>query len=134
MPEICHHTGAALNVGCFLARKVLTAAAFGAFAWASVAQAAVSQPTYPKSDLLLVTTVINATNPYMASWIQGSKDLAGKLGVPVEVVQSNGSSQTELAGIQAQAAKGKKVVLVMNPVAASNVPACSPDDQFQRRL
>jgi ribose transport system substrate-binding protein len=73
--------------------------------------------------LLLVTTVINATNPYMASWIQGSKDLAAKLGVPVEVVQSNGSSQTELAGIQAQAAKGKKIVLVMNPVAASNVPA-----------
>ncbi len=83
----------------------------------------VSQKTYPKSDLLLVTTVINATNPYMASWIQGSKDLAAKLGVPLEIVQSNGSSQTELAGIQAQAAKGKKIVLVTNPVAASNVPA-----------
>src|SRR3984957_6397869 len=103
--------------------KFLTAALLGAFAWASVAPAEVSQPTYPKSDLLLVTTVINATNPYMASWIQGSKDLAAKLGVPLEVVQSNGSSQTELAGIQAQAAKGKKIVLVMNPVAASNVPA-----------
>jgi hypothetical protein len=34
--------------------------------------------------------------------IQGSKDLAAKLGVPLKVVQSNGSSQTELAGIQAQ--------------------------------
>jgi ribose transport system substrate-binding protein len=112
-----------VNVGFFLARKFLTAASFGAFAWALVAHAEVSQPTYPKSDLLLVTTVINATNPYMASWIQGSKDLAAKLGVPLEVVQSNGSSQTELAGIQAQAAKGKKIVLVMNPVAASNVPA-----------
>jgi hypothetical protein len=60
-----------VNVGFFLARKFLTAASFGAFAWASVAHAGVSQPTYPKSDLLLVTTVINATNPYMASWIQG---------------------------------------------------------------
>ena len=112
-----------VNVGFFLARKFLAAASFGVFAWASVAHAEVSQPTYPKSDLLLVTTVINATNPYMASWIQGSKDLAAKLGVPLEVVQSNGSSQTEMAGIQAQAAKGKKIVLVMNPVAASNVPA-----------
>lgn len=84
---------------------------------------AVSQKTYAKSDLLLVTTVINATNPYMASWIQGSKALAEKLGLPVHVVQSNGSSQTELAGIQAEAAKGKKVVLVTNPLAASDVPA-----------
>ena len=91
-----------LNLGFFLARKFLTATSFGAFAWTTVAHAGVSQPTYPKSDLLLVTTVINATNPYMASWIQGSKDLAAKLGVPLEVVQSNGSSQTELAGIQAQ--------------------------------
>ena len=107
----------------FFWRVFLAAASFGVFAWASVAHAEVSQPTYPKSDLLLVTTVINATNPYMASWIQGSKDLAAKLGVPLEVVQSNGSSQTEMAGIQAQAAKGKKIVLVMNPVAASNVPA-----------
>lgn len=87
------------------------------------AAGAVSQKTYPKSDLLLVTTVINATNPYMASWIQGSKALAAKLGVPLAIVQSNGSSQTELAGIQAQAARGKKIVLVTNPVAASNVPA-----------
>src|ERR1700760_2203014 len=61
-----------LNIGFLLARKFLTAASFGAFAWTSVAHAGVSQPTYQKSDLLLVTTVINATNPYMASWIQGS--------------------------------------------------------------
>src|ERR1700740_1146898 len=73
-----------VNVGFFLARKFLTTASLGAFAWGSVAHAEVSQPAYPKSDLLLVTTVINATNPYMASWIQGSKDLAAKLGVPLQ--------------------------------------------------
>lgn len=84
---------------------------------------AASQQTYDKSEILLVTTVINATNPYMASWIEGSRALADKLGLPLEIVQSNGSSQEELAGIQAQAAKGKKIVLVTNPVAASNVPA-----------
>ena len=39
-----------VNVGFFLARKFLAAASFGVFAWASVAQAEVSQPTYPKSD------------------------------------------------------------------------------------
>ncbi len=84
---------------------------------------AASQETYKKEDLVLVTTVINATNPYMASWIQGSKALGEKLGLPVEIVQSNGSSQQELAGIQALAAKGKKIVLVTNPIAASDVPA-----------
>jgi ribose transport system substrate-binding protein len=84
---------------------------------------AASQATYKKEELILVTTVINATNPYMASWIEGSKALGDKLGLPVEVVQSNGSSQQEIAGIQALAAKGKKIVLVTNPIAASDVPA-----------
>jgi ribose transport system substrate-binding protein len=84
---------------------------------------AASQATYKKEDLILVTTVINATNPYMASWIEGSKALGEKLGIPVEIVQSNGSSQQEIAGIQALAAKGKKIVLVTNPIAASDVPA-----------
>jgi len=99
-------------------------AATGFFALSGMASAeAASQQTYDKSDLILVTTVINATNPYMASWIEGSKALGEKLGLPVEIVQSNGSSQTELAGIQALAAKGKKIVLVTNPLAASDVPA-----------
>ena len=84
---------------------------------------AVSQKTYKKEDLLLVTTVINPTNPYMASWIQGAKAVGAKLGLPVHIVQSDGSSQKEIAGVQAEAAKGKKVILSTNPVAASDVPA-----------
>lgn len=90
---------------------------------ASAADAEVSQQTIAKEDIVLVTTVINATNPYMASWIEGSRALGEKLGLPVEIVQSNGSSQTQIAGIQALAAKGKKLVLVTNPLAASDVPA-----------
>lgn len=98
-------------------------ALMGAPMFASQALAEVSQATVAKEDIILVTTVINATNPYMASWIEGSKALGEKLGIPVEIVQSNGSSQTQIAGIQALAAKGKKIVLVTNPLAASDVPA-----------
>lgn len=82
-----------------------------------------SQKTYDKSEIMLVTSVINATNPYMASWIEGAQAVANKLGLPLEVVQSNGSSQQQMAGIQALAAQGKKIVLVTNPIAASDVPA-----------
>ena len=83
----------------------------------------VSQVTYDPSEIMLVTSVINATNPYMASWIEGAQAVADKLGLPLEVVQSNGSSQQQMAGIQALAAQGKKIVLVTNPIAASDVPA-----------
>lgn len=111
------------GVGAKLRHGAMTLAALSAFTLGGAAQAEVSQPTYDKSDIVLVTTVINATNPYMAFWIEGSKALGEKLGLPVEIVQSNGSSQTQIAGIQALAAKGKKIVLVTNPLAASDVPA-----------
>ena len=104
-------------------RNTVAAFAVGTVGFSAMAMAEVSQPTYDKSDILLVTTVINATNPYMASWIEGSQALADKLGLPLEIVQSNGSSQTQIAGIQALAAKGKKIGLVTNPLAASDVPA-----------
>jgi ribose transport system substrate-binding protein len=111
--------------GAFLGQTGLAAAlAFcPALTIGQTASAEASQQTYDPSELMLVTTVINATNPYMASWIEGAQAVADKLGLPLEVVQSNGSSQNELAGIQALAAQGKKIVLVTNPVAASNVPA-----------
>jgi ribose transport system substrate-binding protein len=92
-------------------------------AGAATAHAEASQPTYDPSEIMLVTSVINATNPYMASWIEGAQAVADKLGLPLEVVQSNGSSQQQMAGIQALAAQGKKIVLVTNPIAASDVPA-----------
>lgn len=99
------------------------ALALGLGTAASAQEAQVSQQTYDPSELMLVTTVINATNPYMASWIEGAQAVADQLGLPLEVIQSNGSSQQQLAGIQALAAQGKKIVLVTNPIAASDVPA-----------
>lgn len=81
-----------------------------------------SQPTYDKSNIVLVASVINTTNPYMASMIQGAQALSKKLGVPLEIVDSQGSSQTEISKIQAIIAKGKKVALMVNTVASSDAP------------
>jgi ribose transport system substrate-binding protein len=80
-----------------------------------------SQPI-AKQDIVLVASVINLTNPYMASMIEGSKALSAKLGVPLKIVNSNGSSQTEISQIQAILAEGKKVALMVNTVASSDAP------------
>ncbi len=75
-----------------------------------------------KEDLVLVASVINTTNPYMASNIAGAEALSKKLDIPLEIVDSNGSSQTEISKIQAILAKGKKVALFVNTVASSDAP------------
>lgn len=80
------------------------------------------QQTYASSDVVLVASVINTTNPYMASMIEGAKALSAKLNVPLEIVDSNGSSQTEISKIQAILAQGKKVALMVNTVASSDAP------------
>jgi ribose transport system substrate-binding protein len=58
----------------------------------------------------------------MASMVQGSEALSKKLGVPLKIVNSNGSSQTEISQIQAILAEGKKVALMVNTVASSDAP------------
>jgi ribose transport system substrate-binding protein len=63
-----------------------------------VAGAAFAAPV-AKEDMVLVVSVINTTNPYMISNIEGGKALSEELGIPLEIVNSNGSSQTEIAGI-----------------------------------
>ena len=80
------------------------------------------QQPIKKEDLVLVLSVINTTNPYMASMIEGAKALSTKLGVPLKIVDSQGSSQTEISQIQAILAQGKKVALVVNTVASSDAP------------
>lgn len=75
-----------------------------------------------KEDIVLVASVINTTNPYMASMIEGSKALSAKLGVPLQIVDSQGSSQTEISQIQSIIAQGKKVVMMVNTVASSDAP------------
>ena len=93
------------------------AAAFGA----TVAAKAAQQPI-AKEDLVMVASVINTTNPYMISNIAGAKALSAKLGIPLEIVNSNGSSQTEISKIQAILAGGKKVIMFVNTVASSDAP------------
>lgn len=80
-----------------------------------------AQKPIDKKDIVLVASVINTTNPYMASMIQGTKALSKKLGVPYEIVDSQGSSQVEISKIQAIIAKGKKVALMVNTVSNSDV-------------
>lgn len=75
-----------------------------------------------KKDLVIVASVINTTNPYFASNIEGAKMLGAKLGIPVEIVDSEGSSQKEISKIQAILAQGKKAIVFVNTVASSDVP------------
>ena len=75
-----------------------------------------------KEDIVLVASVINTTNPYFIANIEGAKALSAKLGIPLEIVDSQGSSQTEISKIQAILAQGKKVVMFVNTVASSDTP------------
>jgi ribose transport system substrate-binding protein len=75
-----------------------------------------------KEDIVLVASVINTTNPYFTANIAGAEALAAELGLPLEIVDSEGSSQVEISKIQAILAKGKKVVMFVNTVASSDTP------------
>ncbi len=98
------------------------ASALGASLGLPAGAMAQSKPPIPKDDLLMVVSVINTTNPYMISNIQGAQALSKKLGIPLEIVNSNGSSQTEISKIQAILAGGKKVIMFVNTVASSDAP------------
>src|SRR3989338_3659163 len=86
-----------------------------------VAGAAFAAPV-AKEDMVLVVSVINTTNPYMISNIEGGKALSEELGIPLEIVNSNGSSQTEIAGIMSILASGKTPIMFVNTVASSDAP------------
>ncbi len=101
---------------------VAAAAAIALSGCTSTTGASGSSEPIKKEDLVLVASVINTTNPYMASMIEGAKALSTKLGVPLEIVDSQGSSQTEISKIQAILAQGKKVALMVNTVASSDAP------------
>lgn len=75
-----------------------------------------------KKDLVMVASVINTTNPYMISNIEGAQALSKKLGIPLKIVDSNGSSQTEISKIEAIVAAGKTVIMFVNTVASSDAP------------
>jgi ribose transport system substrate-binding protein len=73
-------------------------------------------------DIVFVASVINTTNPYMASNIAGAQALGKKLGIPVKIVDAQGSSQVEISKIQAILAQGKTVVMFVNTVSSSDAP------------
>lgn len=98
------------------------AAALGASLGVPVGAMAQSKPPIPKENLVLVASVINTTNPYMIANIQGAQALSKKLGIPLEIVNSNGSSQTEISKIQAILAGGKTALVFVNTVASSDAP------------
>ena len=75
-----------------------------------------------KEDIVLVASVINTANPYFIANIEGAEALAAELDLPLEIVDSENSSQTEISKIQAILAQGKKVVMFVNTVASSDTP------------
>ena len=98
------------------------ASALVAYLGASVGATAQAKPPIPKENMVLVASVINTTNPYMISNIKGAQALSKKLGIPLEIVNSEGSSQTEISKIQAILAGGKTVIMFVNTVASSDAP------------
>ena len=77
---------------------------------------------FNKDEWVLVASVINTTNPYMISNIEGAKAMSAKLGIPLEIVNSNNSSQTSISSILAVLASGKKPIMFVNTVASSDAP------------
>ena len=105
---------------------------FGALAVAAAmfaglgAMPSYAQITHPEGfnpdEWVLVASVINTTNPYMISNIEGAEAMAKALGLPLEIVNSNGSSETEISSILAILASGKKPIMFVNTVASSDAP------------
>jgi ribose transport system substrate-binding protein len=85
----------------------------------AVAASGCNEPT-PAEDIVLVASVINTTNPYMASMIEGAEALSEELGVDLRIVDSAGSSQQQISQIQAILAEGRKVALMVNTVASAD--------------
>ncbi len=102
-------------------KMLLASALTGGLAYiAAIAPATAA--TVDKKDMVMVVSVINTTNPYMISNIEGAKALSEKLEIPLEVVNSNNSSQTEISSILSILASGKKVIMFVNTVASSDAP------------
>ena len=122
-----------ISEGNHLGRAVKTTRRrFGAMAVAAAmvvglgATASLAEIKYPAGfnpdDWVLVASVINTTNPYMISNIEGAEAMSKALGIKLEIVNSNGSSQTSISNILAILASGKKPIMFVNTVASSDAP------------
>ena len=103
------------------ARRRFGATVVAAVALACMAGTAIAAE-FKKEEWVLVASVINTTNPYMISNIEGAKAMSAKLGIPLEIVNSNNSSQTSISSILAVLASGKKPIMFVNTVASSDAP------------
>lgn len=90
------------------------------------ATAALAEFKHPEGfnpdEWVIVASVINTTNPYMISNIEGAEAVSKALGIPLEIVNSNNSSQTSISNIMAILASGKKPIMFVNTVASSDAP------------
>ena len=93
-----------------------------AMAFAAGMMGSAQAAEFNKDEWVLVASVINTTNPYMISNIEGAKAMSEKLGIPLEIVNSNNSSQTSISSILAVLASGKKPIMFVNTVASSDAP------------
>lgn len=108
-------------------RRAFGAAAVAATMLAGLGSAAQAQSVehpdgFNPDEWVIVASVINTTNPYMISNIEGAEAMSEALGIPLEVVNSNNSSQTSISSIYAILASGKKPIMFVNTVASSDTP------------
>ena len=87
----------------------------------AMAQAKIEHPEgFNPDEWVIVASVINTTNPYMISNIEGAEAMARATGIDLEIVNSNNSSQTSISSILAILASGKKPIMFVNTVASSD--------------
>lgn len=104
-------------------RRTFGALAVAASLMAGYATADVTHPEgFNPDEWVIVASVINTTNPYMISNIEGAEAMSEALGIPLEIVNSNNSSQTSISSIYAILASGKKPIMFVNTVASSDAP------------
>ena len=106
----------------FLTTRRRFGAGVMAMAFAAGMMGTAQAAEFKKEEWVLVASVINTTNPYMISNIEGAKAMSAKLGIPLEIVNSNNSSQTSISSILAVLASGKKPIMFVNTVASSDAP------------
>lgn len=74
-------------------------------------------------EIMLLSSVITSGNDYQQEFLSGSEAFAKSVGLELTRVVSEGDSQRQLSQIQAAIASGKKVVMVINPIASADMPA-----------
>ncbi|WP_168771157.1 sugar ABC transporter substrate-binding protein [Palleronia sediminis] len=106
----------------FGAAAVAAALIAGLGATGADAQTVEHPEGFNPDEWVIVASVINTTNPYMISNIEGAEAISEALGIPLEIVNSNNSSQTSISSIYAILASGKKPIMFVNTVASSDAP------------